>query len=76
MNDGKVSIRFTPEQKELINILAENNNVSLSKFIKDIVLEEIENNFYYDLAIERMEKIKNNKEEFKPIEELFDEYDI
>lgn len=76
MNDGKVTIRFKPEEKMLLQSLAEFNHLSLSKLIKDIVLDEVENNFFYDLAISRIEESKSNNEEYRPIEELFDEYDI
>lgn len=49
-----ISFRVSDEEKEIISNFSKKNNISMSKFVLESILEKIEDEEDYRLGVERM----------------------
>lgn len=65
-----VSINAHPDIEDKINNYVKENNINLNQVILDLILEKIEDEEDYKLAVEAYEKYKLNKEKAISFEDL------
>jgi len=65
-----VSINAHPDIEDKINNCVKKNNINLNQVILDLILEKIEDEEDYKLAVEAYEKYKLNKEKAISFEDL------
>ena len=65
-----VSINAHPDIEDKINNYVKENNINLNQVMLDLILEKIEDEEDYKLAVEADEKYKLNKEKAISFEDL------
>ena len=65
-----VSINAHPDMEDKINNYVKENNINLNQVILDLILEKIEDEEDYKLAVETHEEYKLNKEKAISFEDL------
>lgn len=65
-----VSINAHPDIEDKINNYVKENNINLNQVMLDLILEKIEDEEDYKLAVEAYEEHKLNKEKAIPFEDL------
>jgi len=68
-----ISIRLSEEEKELIKEAAKLNNKTTSLFIKETILEYMEDEYDYNLGVERMKQHLKDPVTYSN-EEVMEEY--
>jgi len=70
-----VSINAHPDIEDKINNYVKENNINLNQVILDLILEKIEDEEDYKLAVEAYEEYKLNKEKAISFEDLVKKWD-
>ena len=65
-----VSINANPDIENKINNYVKENNINLNQVMLDLILEKIEDEEDYKLAVEAYEKYKANKEKAISFDDL------
>ena len=65
-----VSINANPDIENKINNYVKENNINLNQVMLDLILEKIEDEEDYQLAVEAYEKEKDNRENWISHEDL------
>ena len=71
-----ISLRLSDEDKILFENYAKFNNVSLSKMIKNAVIEKIEDEYDLKIAENSYEEYLKDGKKSYPIEDLWEELDL
>lgn len=66
-----ISIRLTQELEKQLKEVAKFEGLSVSDYVRSIIVEKLEDYFDYKTAIEISEKVKNNKEKLYTHDEVF-----
>ena len=70
-----VSINAHPDIEDKINNYVKENNINLNQVILDLILEKIEDEEDYKLAVEAYEEYKSNKEKAISFDDLVKKWD-
>ena len=70
------SIRLTEEEKKLANSYAKLHSISLGEAFKQALFEKIEDEYDISVYNEAYNEYKNSGEKSRPIEELWQEFDL
>ena len=65
-----VSINANPDIENKINNYVKENNINLNQVMLDLILEKIEDEEDYKMAVETYEEYKSNKEKAISFEDL------
>jgi len=70
-----VSINAHPDIEDKINNYVKENNINLNQVMLDLILEKIEDEEDYKLAVEAYEEYKSNKEKAISFDDLVKKWD-
>lgn len=71
-----ITIRLNPEEKELVKGFAKFNNMSVSEFIRNTVLQRIEEEYDLNKATEAYKEYIASGKQSRPISKLWEELDL
>lgn len=71
-----ITIRLNPEEKELVKGFAKFNNMSVSEFIRNTVLQRIEEEYDLKKAAEAYKEYMASGQQSRPISKLWEELDL
>ena len=71
-----ITLKTTEEEKKILKEYAKFNGMSLNQYIKQSMLEKIEDEYDYKVAESAYEEFVNNGEKATPFEELLKSYGI
>lgn len=71
-----ISIRFNAEEEEIIRKYVESKGATVSQFIKDLLLKQIEDEYDLELVKEYLKAKKDGKLNLISFEEATKEWDI